>query len=176
MLFRKIDSLLDTLIFKLRRYRHKKISVDATIELPISLNYFDNIKVSKNSYIGPGAVIDSRGGVEIGSGTIIGPSLKVYTSNHNYKNPEFLPYDFTWIHKKVIIGKNVWIGGNVIILPGTIIRDGAIVAAGSVVRGLVDSCSIVSGNPAIRFGSRDEKVYAKLVEDNKIYQIEKKRR
>ena len=174
MFFRKIDNVLDLIRFKIKRSKFKNISKNADIELPLSLNFYDKIDIMDDTYLGPGAVIDSRGGVEIGSGTIIGPDVRIYTSNHNYKDPEYLPYDFNWVNKKVIIGKNVWIGGNVVILPGAYIQDGSIIAAGSVVRGNVEYCSIISGNPAKCFGYRNIKNYQKLVTENLIYQIKKK--
>lgn len=54
----------------------------------------------------------------IGSGTIIGPKLTIYTANHRYEDGNAIPYDDVLLPGKVEIGENIWIGGNVIIVPG----------------------------------------------------------
>ena len=66
------------------------------------------------------------------------------------------------IHKDVTIGDNVWIGSRVIILGGIIIGEGAVIQAGSVVSNDVPKYSIMGGNPAKEFKSRDIDHYNKL--------------
>lgn len=52
------------------------------------------------------------------------------------------------IRRPIVVGRNVFIGMNVFILPGVEIGDDVIIGAGSVVRGVVESDSIMAGNPA----------------------------
>ena len=59
--------------------------------------------------------------------------------------------------KEIKIGKNVFIGMGAIIMPGTVINDNVIIGAGSVVRGVVESDSIVIGNPGKTIGKLTEK-------------------
>jgi maltose O-acetyltransferase len=102
----------------------------------------------ENVYIGSGAKINSRGGVTIGSGTVIATRLTIHTVNHNYKNRTLLPFDEKSYLCSVDIGAYVWIGDNVMICPGVKVGEGAIVGMGSVVTKDVPKCSIVGGNPA----------------------------
>lgn len=59
--------------------------------------------------------------------------------------------------KEIKIGKNVFIGMGSIIMPGTQIQDNVVIGAGSVVRGVVESDSIVIGNPGQIVGKLTEK-------------------
>lgn len=82
-------------------------------------------------------------GIIIGDHTIIAPSVKIISANHD-KN------DFH-MHKKadpVIIGNKCWLGTNCVILPGVKLGDNVIVAAGSIVTKSFQSNVIIAGNPA----------------------------
>lgn len=71
--------------------------------------------------------------VSIGSRTIFGPNVSLYSGTHpqdpdlrnGAEGPEF--------GKPIIIGDDCWIGGNAIILAGVTIGNGCTVGAGSVV-------------------------------------------
>ncbi len=100
-----------------------------------------------------------------GKGTIIfgdnfhsATGLKFLTSYHNYKG-DAIPYDSTTITKNINIEDNVWIGMDVTILGGITIGEGAIIQAGSVVSKNVEALSIVGGNPAKAFSSREKEHY-----------------
>lgn len=112
------------------------------------LTYPQNIEIANNVYIGPQANLNALGGIEIGENTIIGPRIIIYSSNHNYKNSKYLPYDEKAILKKVIIEKNCWIGESVKIAPGVKIGEGSIIGIGSVVHTDIPKYSIAYGNPA----------------------------
>lgn len=129
-----------------------------------------NLKVGSYCYIGPFFNIYSRGSVEIGDGSIVGPRLIIHSGNHDYNNNELAPYGDSYIIKGVKIGKAVWIGDSVIILPGTTIPDGCIIAAGSVLRGELEAYSIYAGNPAVKVGDRkNQDVFKNLIDSNKYY-------
>ncbi len=129
---------------------------------------FSDCKEGEFVYIGPEAWLELRGNMYIGSGTIIGPRLKVHTANHNW-NGEMLPYDDKYIIKDVHIGKNVWIGSDVSIMAGVSIGEGAVVAANSVVTKDVLPLTLVGGNPAKEIKKRELEKYERLKEENRIY-------
>lgn len=108
--------------------------------------------------------INAHGGVTFGKFCHIGKGLTIFSSNHNYKSTESIPYGSDDILKPVTVGDCVWIGSNVSILPGSQIGDGAIISMGSVVRGVVPDCAIVAGNPATIVGYRDAENYRRLAE------------
>ena len=157
------------LLKKLKKFGDlNDISVDTQIVYP------ERVEIGSYIYIGPGARINGLGGLEIKSGTIIGPNLILHSANHKFKQSRFIPYDETFDFRKVTIGENVWVGGNVIIVPGTEIGEGCIIGAGSVVSGKIAPLSIVVGNPCRVIKTRDAEHYYKLKKENKIYLKNKK--
>jgi len=129
----------------------------------------DRIRIGNDVYIGDQAYISATGGLTIGSGTIIGPKLAIYTSNHNYKEADAIPYDDAVLPLEVKIGENCWIGGNVVITPGVEIGEGCVVGAGSVVTRNFPAFSILGGNPAKVIGSRNKDHYMRLKRQDRIY-------
>lgn len=153
--------------FQYRNIRYyKKLNIH--IEYPIEANSFKNIIIEQNVYIGPHAWIAGKGYIEIKSGTIIGPRIKIHTTNHNYEG-NMLPYDNVLINKNVVIGRNCWIGSDVIIVPGVTIGEGCIIGTGSVVTKPIPPYSIVGGNPAIILKKRNIETYNKLTNNDQIY-------
>jgi maltose O-acetyltransferase len=141
--------------------------------LPFEILGKENLIVDNNVYVGPDSWLILRGKLTIESGTIIGPRLKVHTSNHNYES-NMIPYNDEYIVKDVYIGENVWIGADVSIMPGIIIGQGAVVAACSVVTKNVPSYAVIGGNPAKIIKYRNIENYKKCLEDGQIYMIKKK--
>jgi len=130
---------------------------------------YKNIEWGNYIYIGPYAYIWATGGLKIGNNVIIGPRITIHTSNHNYENRKFLPYDGKTILKKVIIEDNVWIGDHVLITPGVTVGEGSIVAMGSVVTKDVPKCSLIGGNPARIIKRLDTNEYENLKKEEKFY-------
>lgn len=127
-----------------------------------------------NVYVGPGAWMSLFGDFHIGSGTIIGPRLKVHTANHNYES-DMLPYNGDVLVKNVSIERNVWIGADVTLLPGIKIGEGAVVGADSCVTKDVPPFAVVGGNPAKILKYRDINRYKRNLSDGNIY-FEKKQK
>jgi len=121
----------------------------------------ENIEIGNNVHIGNNAYISAKGGLYIGDNTHISRNLLLYTDNHNYQG-ELLPYDDTYILKKVIIEKNVWIGMNVTILPGSHIEEGAIIGAGAIVSGKIPKNAIYGASLGQVIKYRDEQHYDNL--------------
>jgi acetyltransferase-like isoleucine patch superfamily enzyme len=129
--------------------------------------YSENISIGDYSKILDGAFFDGVGGIEVGECTVIAPNCTIITSNHNYKSSEFLPYDNSFIMKKVKIEDYCWIGRNVLILPGVTIGKASIVAAGSVVTKSIPEYSIYGGNPATLIQNRDIELTENLIKEKK---------
>lgn len=80
---------------------------------------------------------------------LIGSGVHIYTSNHEFTDPE-KPI-FSQGHKPikpVIICKGSWIGANAIILPGVTVGKNSVIGAGSVVTKDVPPFTVVAGQPA----------------------------
>jgi len=166
----------------IRKYKLKKRDIQFSKELllnnieliyPFSILNNENLILGKHIYIGPNSWLILRGKLIIDNGTIIGPRLKVHTSNHDYEGG-MIPYSTNYIIKDVIIGKNVWIGADVTIMPGVKIGDGAVVAASSCVVKDVPNFAVVGGNPSKILKFRNEENYNKCVDKKYFYNKTKK--
>lgn len=124
-----------------------------------------------NHFSTNGLNIRGSGKVIIGDYVHTGNDLLIITSNHNYKKPDFLPYDHRHENKQVNIERAVWIGDRVIILGGVNIGEGAILQAGSVVVSDIPALGIAGGNPAKIFKYRDEEAYYSLANQGKFYEL-----
>ena len=51
------------------------------------------ITIGDNVIIGQHALIEGMGGVTIGNNVILGPAVTIWSANHNYEDPNLLPYD-----------------------------------------------------------------------------------
>ena len=105
-----------------------------------------------------GMTIQGGGVLKIGDYFHSGYDCLIINGNHNYEG-DMIPYDTTYVKKKVVIGNCVWLGSKVIIVGNVNIGDGAIVAAGSVVCKDVPPMAIVGGNPAKILKYRNELHY-----------------
>ncbi|KAI9148361.1 putative acetyltransferase C18B11.09c [Paramyrothecium foliicola] len=118
------------------------------VEPPIGFDYGTNVKVGSNVFINHGCVMIDTSPISIGSRTLFGPSVHIYSGGHpvdpELRNGTFGPE----FGKPVSIGEDCWIGGNVTILPGVTIGNGCTVGAGSVVTKDVPPYHVVAGNPA----------------------------
>lgn len=143
-------------------------------------SYGKNLKVNnpsyfiKNTYLGNncnfnGIQIDGGGEVYFGNNFHSGTECRIITQSHNYDTGDAIPYDETYIKKKIIIEDNVWFGHNVIVTGNILIGEGAIIAAGSVVVKDVPKYAIVGGNPAAILKYRDIEHYNKLKSENKFH-------
>jgi len=83
--------------------------------------------------------------VTIGSRTLFGPNVQIYTATHTMDHRERaagLEYA-----KPVTIGDDVWIGGSAVVCPGVTIGDRSVIGAGSVVTRDIPSDVFAAGNP-----------------------------
>ena len=125
-----------------------QVSQNSILREKIQVSGYEKLKIGDFCYIGPNANIHAEGGVEISDGTIIGPGVIVYSTNHEYKNEKTLPYSSDIVYKNVFIGKGCWIGESVMLSPGVSVGDGSVVAMGAVLFGKYPSGVLIMGNPA----------------------------
>lgn len=138
------------------------------LEPPFTIFHKENLSFDAPVYVGPDSWLELKGRLHIGKGTIIGPRIKVHTSNHNYEG-DMLPYDELYFAKDVVISENVWIGADVTILPGVHIGEGAVIAACACVTKDVPALSVIGGVPAKVLKMRDSKKYYELKANGRIY-------
>lgn len=127
-----------------------KVSITASLHLGIYLTSVSGLKIGDNSTINRNCLLDSRGGITIGSNVSISPDVHIVTATHDLNCK-----DFSLIKGSVTIEDYVWIGSRATILPGVKIGYGAVVAAGSVVTKDVEAYGVVAGVPARLIKKRD---------------------
>lgn len=121
------------------------VGVDLWVEPPFLCDYGFNIHVGEQVYVNFNCVILDPAEVRIGSRTLLGPGVQVYTASH--------PLDAEQrrsgleMARPVTIGEDVWLGGNVVVLPGVAIGSRSTIGAGSVVTADVPDDVLAAGNP-----------------------------
>lgn len=150
--------------YKWSKYRFNKLKclykgVNVSINPGFRIGHSDNLILHDNIVLGENIFINAHGGVEIGSGTITGPDVMIFSVNHIYDTTDSLPFSEDLSLKKVVIGENCWIGGRVFICPGVELGEGCVVAGGSVVTKSFPMCSVIGGNPAKVIKTRDIEEY-----------------
>lgn len=143
-----------------KKVERKAIKTGSNIHVNHKTDLNDNTRLGDNVNFN-GMSISGGGEVTIGNNFHSGSGCLILTQNHNYDDGDAIPYDDTYIYKKVIIGDNVWLGSRVIILPGVTIGEGAIIQAGSTVTSDIPKGAIAGGHPAKVFNKRDMDHYKK---------------
>jgi maltose O-acetyltransferase len=112
---------------------------------PFYCDYGTNITLGDQVYFNFNCTILDVAAVSIGSRTLFGPGVQVYTATHPLDYQERatgLEYA-----KPISIGEDVWVGGGAIICPGVSIGDRAVIGAGSVVTKDIPADTLAAGNP-----------------------------
>jgi len=115
------------------------------LQPPFYCDYGYNIKVGDGVFFNFNCVVLDVAQVIIGSRTLIGPNVQIYTATHpmNYQERATgLEYA-----KPITIGEDVWLGGSVVICPGVTIGDRSVIGAGSVVTKDIPADVFAAGNP-----------------------------
>ena len=107
---------------------------------------YGNVKVGKNTWIGPFTVLDGEGILEIGDSCSISSGVQIYT--HNSAKWAISGGKEFYEKKTVKIGNCCFIGANSVIKDGVSIGDHSVVGACSFVNKEVPPYSIVAGTPA----------------------------
>jgi maltose O-acetyltransferase len=111
---------------------------------PFFCDYGANIELGERVFFNFNCVVLDVCRVRIGSHTLFGPSVQIYTATHPFEATLRRTQEFG---KPVEIGSDVWVGGAAIILPGVRIGSRSIIGAGSVVTRDVPDDVFAAGNP-----------------------------
>jgi len=115
------------------------------VQPPFFCDYGTNIHVGEKVFFNFNCVVLDVMPVTIGSYTLFGPAVQVYTAMHPLNAMQRRAgLEFA---KPVGIGRDVWIGGGAIICPGVRIGDRSVIGAGSVVIRDVPEDVLAAGDP-----------------------------
>jgi maltose O-acetyltransferase len=111
---------------------------------PFFCDYGTNILLGERVFFNFNCVILDVCPVKVGSFTLFGPSVQIYTATHPMNPVLRRTQEFA---RPIEIGSDVWVGGGAIICPGVKIGSKTVIGAGSVVtRDIPDGVCAV-GNP-----------------------------
>ena len=147
-LFREYNRTSDDEVDKrlsLMRRLFKSVGENVWIEPDFRCEFGKNITIGDDVYINFGCVVLDCGQVSIGSNTLIGPNVGLFSGNHATDAQERAEGGL--IPKPITIGSRVWLCGNVTVVPGVTIGNDTIIGAGSVVTHDIPSGVIAAGNP-----------------------------
>jgi maltose O-acetyltransferase len=111
---------------------------------PFFCDYGSNISLGQRVFFNFNCVVLDVCPVIIGSFTLFGPAVQIYTPMHPMNAELRRREEFG---KPVEIGSDVWVGGGAIILPGVRIGSRAVIGAGSVVTNDIPKGVFAAGNP-----------------------------
>lgn len=118
---------------------------DLWLQPPFYCDYGSNMKIGEKVFFNFNCVVLDVAPVTIGSRTLFGPNVQIYTATHPLDHKERasgLEYA-----KPISIGEDVWVGGSAVVCPGVNIGDRSIIGAGSVVTKDIPVDVFAAGNP-----------------------------
>lgn len=130
---------------KLIRQLIPNTAVNLWIQSPFYCDYGYNIVAGEQVFFNFNCTVLDVMKVTIGSRTLFGPNVQIYTASHSLGHEERAKG--LGRGKPVTIGEDVWIGGGVIICPGVTIGNRSIIGAGSVVTKNIPADVMAAGNP-----------------------------
>ncbi|MBL7932165.1 MAG: acyltransferase [Bacteroidia bacterium] len=123
--------------------RNIQIQDGVTIKYPSEIELGDNIKIGQQSFF------VGKGGLKIGSNTMIGAGTKIITSSHNFESINQPMTQQGLSFESIVIEEDVWFGFDVKVFGGSVIRKGCILGTNSLVnKKEFASYSIIGGTPA----------------------------
>jgi maltose O-acetyltransferase len=123
----------------------RKLGDNVWIEAPFYCDYGTQIELGDGVYINMNCVFLDPSYIRIGSQTLIGPNVQLYTAFHPIDAEERV--SGPELAMPISIGKRVWIGGSTVVLPGITIGDNSTIGAGSVVTHDIPAGVVAAGNP-----------------------------
>jgi maltose O-acetyltransferase len=134
------------------RERRRQILVDlfgaggdtVWMQPPFYCDYGSNIELGERVFFNFNCVVLDACLVRIGSFSLFGPAVQIYTPMHPFNAAQRRREEFG---KPIEIGSDVWVGGGAIILPGVHIGSRAVIGAGSVVTRDIPEGVFAAGNP-----------------------------
>lgn len=117
-------------------------------------NLGEGIHISDGTAIGARNFLHGGGGIYIGENCLFGPSVMIFSEDHEFHDPAVLIREQGEKRNAVRIERDVWLGANVVVLAGVSIGEGSVVAAGAVVTKSLGPFGVFAGIPARRIGDR----------------------
>ncbi len=111
---------------------------------PFFCDYGAHIELGERVFFNFNCVVLDVCRVRIGSHTLFGPAVQIYTALHPLDAARRRVEEYG---APVDIGDDVWVGGGAVILPGVRIGARAVIGAGSVVTRDVPEAVFAAGNP-----------------------------
>src|SRR5690606_10745709 len=115
------------------------------LQPPFYCDYGSNMILGEKVFFNFNCVVLDVTYVTIGSRTLFGPNVQIYTATHPMDHKERatgLEYA-----KPIQIGEGVWVGGSVVSWPGLTLGDRRVIGAGSVVPKDIPDDVFAAGNP-----------------------------
>lgn len=130
---------------KILRELIPKAGAGLWLQPPFYCDYGINIILGDKVFFNFNCVVLDVMRVEIGSRSLFGPNVQIYTAMHPMNHKERASgLEFA---RPVVIGEDVWTGGSVVVCPGVKIGDRSIIGAGSVVVKDIPADVFAAGNP-----------------------------
>ncbi|MDQ3392886.1 MAG: sugar O-acetyltransferase [Bacteroidota bacterium] len=115
------------------------------LQPPFYCDYGSNMIIGEKVFFNFNCVVLDVSWVRIGSRSMFGPNVQIYTATHPIDHVErSTGMEYA---KPITIGEDVWIGGSAVICPGVSIGDRSVIGAGSVVTKDIPSDVFAAGNP-----------------------------
>ena len=111
---------------------------------PFYCDYGTNTLLGERVFFNFNCVVLDVCQVKIGSFTLFGPAVQIYTATHPINAALRRKQEFG---KPIEIGSDVWVGGGAIICPGVTIGSRTVIGAGSVVTKNLPDDVFAAGNP-----------------------------
>ena len=104
-----------------------------------------DVKVGKDTWIGPNTILDGSGGLSIGNNCSISAGVQIYS--HDSVKWAISGGKKQYEHAFTKVGNNCYIGPNTIIAKGVTIGNNCIIGANSFVNRSLSTGSKAAGNP-----------------------------
>ena len=167
--FNDVEKLKKTLLFAENIYRNKwnrsipsldalfdrwksaeKYSSDEKTNISHMSYIIGDVKIGKQTFVGPFTFLDGGGGLTIGDFTSIATGVHIYS--HDNISRALSGYGQKTTKAKTTVGNCCFIGPNAVITKGVTIGDHCFIGANSVVTFDVPSYTAVAGNPGTKIG------------------------
>jgi len=112
-----------------------------------------DVKVGKNTWIGPFTILDGSGGLEIGSNCSISAGVQIYS--HDTVARTVSGGDLPVVRSGTKIGSDCYLGPNVVVSKGVTIGNKVVIGANSLVTTDIPAGTKAFGTPCRVVGSSD---------------------
>lgn len=142
---------LHALRIALVRAAGARLGADVILYHGLQIRRAADLAIGAGTIVGEGAILDARGGLEIGRDVNISSQVHIWTLQHDYRAA-----DFGTTSGPVRVEDHAWLSDRCTVLPGVTVGRGAVVAAGAVVAKDVPPLAVVAGIPAREVGKRPD--------------------